>query len=254
MSAPADTDWMGARLARKEDRRLVTGQGRYLADIVLPGMLHAVFVRSEYAHARINGIDASEALAMPGVLAVYTGADIKDAIKPMPQPVVRPNLPARYPTFWPLAIDKVKFHGEPVALVIARDKYIAEDAAECVYVDYADLPPILDPEQALTAASPLVHEEDGSNEIFAMTFTGGDTPRPRPTTPPPSNACSPAPTSSSSSASASIVPASRRWNPAACSATGTTPTASPPGSRRSDRTSTASRWSTSSTSRRSRCA
>ncbi|MGR8919900.1 MAG: xanthine dehydrogenase family protein molybdopterin-binding subunit [Gammaproteobacteria bacterium] len=168
-------DWMGARLARKEDLRLVTGSGRYLADIVLPGMLHACFVRSDHAHARILDIDSSEAEAMPGVVAVYTGAAIRDLIKPMPQPVVRPNLPARYPTFWPLAVDKVKFHGEPVALVIARDKYTAEDAAETVFVDYEELEPILDPEAALAADSPLVHEEDGSNEIFAMTFTGGET-------------------------------------------------------------------------------
>ncbi|MCB1748069.1 MAG: xanthine dehydrogenase family protein molybdopterin-binding subunit [Gammaproteobacteria bacterium] len=169
-------DWLGARLTRKEDLRLVTGQGRYLADLVLPGMLHALFVRSEYAHARIKSIDASEALALPGVVAVYTGADIKDSVKPMPQSVVLPNLPARYPTFWPLATDKVKFHGEPVALIVARDKYVAEDAAELVYVDYEELPVILDPERALAADSPLVHEEDGSNEIFAMTLTGGETP------------------------------------------------------------------------------
>lgn len=174
-TAPGEgADWLGARLARKEDQRLVTGAGKYLADIVLPGMLHAVFVRSEYAHAKIAGIDKSEAEAMPGVVAVYTGADIRDVIKPMPQAVVLPNLPAKYPTFWALAVDKVKFHGEPVALVVARDKYTAVDASECVYVDYEELPPVLDPEQALEGGT-LVHEEDGTNEIFAMTFTGGET-------------------------------------------------------------------------------
>ena len=169
-------DWMGARLPRKEDMRLVTGTGKYLGDIVLPGMLHAVFVRSEYAHARIKGVDKSEAEAMPGVVTVYTGADIKDTMKSMPQPVLVPNLPAKFPTFWALATDKVKFHGEPVALVIARDKYVAVDAAECVYVDYEELAPILDPEQALASDSPRVHEEHDDNEIFAMTFTGGETP------------------------------------------------------------------------------
>ncbi len=168
-------DWLGARLPRKEDRRLVTGAGKYLADMVLPGMLHAVFVGSEYAHARIIGIDTSAALALPGVVAVYTGAAIKDLIKPMPQAVVQPNLPARYPTFWPLATAKVKFHGEPVALVVARDKYTAVDAAELVVVDYEELPAILDPELALLPDSPLVHEEDGGNDIFTMTLTGGDT-------------------------------------------------------------------------------
>ena len=168
-------DWLGARLPRKEDQRLVTGAGKYLADMVLPGMLHAVFVRSEYAHARITSIDISEALALPGVVAVYTGDAIKDLIKPMPQAVVQPNLPARYPTFWPLATGKVKFHGEPVALVVARDKYIAVDAAELVVVDCEELPPVLDPELALRADSPLVHDQDGGNDIFTMTLTGGDT-------------------------------------------------------------------------------
>ena len=168
-------DWLGARLPRKEDQRLVTGAGKYLADMVVPGMLHAVFVRSEYAHARIKNIDSSAALALTGVVAVYTGDDIKDLIKPMPQAVVQPNLPARYPTFWPLAIGKVKFHGEPVALVVARDKYTAVDAAELVVVDYEELPAVLDPELALLPDSPLVHEEDGGNDIFTMTLTGGET-------------------------------------------------------------------------------
>ena len=94
-------DWLGARLARKEDLRLVTGTGRYLADLALPGMVHAIFVRSEYAHARILSIDTSDAEAMPGVLAVYTGASTREHIQPMPQAVVLPNLPAQFPTFSP---------------------------------------------------------------------------------------------------------------------------------------------------------
>ena len=169
------TEWMGERLPRKEDLRLVTGKGKYLADILLPGALHAVFVRSEYAHAKINDIDCAEAEALPGVVAIYTGAGIKDLINPMPQAVVQPNLPAKYPTFWPLAVDKVTFHGEPVALVIARDKYVAEDATELVLVDYEELPVVLDPEKALEPNSTIVHEKDGTNEIFSMTFTGGET-------------------------------------------------------------------------------
>jgi len=168
-------DWLGAPLPRKEDMRLVTGTGKYLGDIVLPGMLHAVFVRSEYAHARIKGIDKSEAEIIPGVVKVYTGAELQSTMKSMPQDVLLPNLPAKFPTFWPLATDKVKFHGEPVALVIARDKYIAVDASECVYVDYEELMPVLDPERALESDAPQVHEEHTDNEIFAMTFTGGET-------------------------------------------------------------------------------
>ncbi len=169
-------EWLGARLGRKEDLRLVTGQGRYLADLQLPGTLHAVFVRSEYAHAKILSVDTSAAREHAGVVAIYTGADTQAHIKPMPQPVVQPNLPARYPTFWPLAVDKVTFHGEPVALVIARDKYVAEDAAEDIYVEYEELPVVLDPEAALTPESAIVHEADGTNEIFAMSLTGGETP------------------------------------------------------------------------------
>ena len=108
--------WLGAPAPRKEDLRLITGSGKYVADIVLPGMLHAVFVRSEYAHARINGINKREAESMPGVVAVYTGDDLKDVVKSMDQPVLKPNLPAQYPSYHALAVGKVRYHGEPVAL------------------------------------------------------------------------------------------------------------------------------------------
>lgn len=169
-------DWLGTRLPRKEDLRLVTGGGKFLSDMVVPGMLHAVFVRSDYAHARINGIDKSEAEAMPGVVAVYTGADTEHAFKSLDQPVLIPNLDAQYPKYHALAVGKVRYHGEPVAVVIARDKYIAEDAAELVEVDYEELPVVLDAEAALEDGATLVHEDATSNEMFAMTFTGGETP------------------------------------------------------------------------------
>ena len=175
MSQRKNDDWMGTPLPRKEDRRLLTGKGKYVSDIVIPGALHAVFVRSEYAHAKILSIDTSEAEELAGVERIYTGDQIKHLIKSMPQPIVQPALPAHYPTFWPLAVDKVTFHGEPVALVIARDKYVAEDAAELVFVDYEELEPVLDPEEALKPESAIIHEKDGTNEIFSMTFTGGDT-------------------------------------------------------------------------------
>lgn len=175
---PLPTDdtkaWMGARLPRKEDLRLITGKGKFVADFVLPGMLHAVFVRSEMAHARILSIDVTAAEALPGVVCVLTGADIKDKIRSMRQPVVTPNVPANYPDYWPLAIEKVKFHGEPVALVVANDKYIAVDASELVAVDYESLPAITDPEAALEVASPSIHEAFNTNKIFEMTFTGGE--------------------------------------------------------------------------------
>lgn len=171
--------WMGARLERKEDLRLVSGQGKYLADLVLPGMLHAVFVRSEYAHARITGIDASAARALPGVVDVITGEEIRAHVKSMRQPVLLPNLPAKYPDYHALAVDKVKFHGDPVAVVIARDKYLAEDAAELVVVDYEELPVVVDAEQALAPGATKVHDAEADNEMFAMSFTGGATPEER---------------------------------------------------------------------------
>ncbi len=169
-------EWMGARLERKEDLRLLTGQGKYLADIVLPGMLHAVFVRSDYAHARILSIDTSAARALPGVVEILTGEEFKTHVKSMRQPVLLPNLAANYPEYYALAVDKVKYHGDPVALVIARDKYIAEDAAELVIVDYEELPVILDAEAALAPGAPQVHDDQPGNLMFEMTFTGGATP------------------------------------------------------------------------------
>ena len=169
---PADKGrWRG-----KEDQRLITGRGRYIADIAAPGMLHLVFVRSQVAHARIRSIDTSKAKAMPGVVAVITGEDIRDQIAPLPQPVVVPNMPAKYPKHWPLSVGKVRFHGDPLAAVVARDKYVAEDAAEAVEVDYEELPYIGDPEAALAPGAPIVHEGWDSNLIFEMTFTGGATP------------------------------------------------------------------------------
>ena len=149
--ASAADGWFGAKFNRKEDQRLLTGRGRYIADIVVPGMLHLVFVRSQVAHARIKSIDTSRAKAMPGVVAVITGDDIKDQIASLPQPVVVPNMPAKYPTHWPLAVGKVRFHGDALAAVVARDKYVAEDAAEAIEVDYQELPYVGDPEAALQA-------------------------------------------------------------------------------------------------------
>ena len=180
MDHPMDTStadgWFGARFSRKEDHRLTTGRGRYIADLSAPGMLHLVFVRSQVAHARIRSIDTSRAKALPGVVAVITGEDIKDRIAPLPQPVVVPNMPAKYPTHWPLAVGKVRFHGDALAAVVARDKYVAEDAAEAIEVDYQELPYVGDPEAALQPDAPVVHEGWDNNLIFQMTFTGGATP------------------------------------------------------------------------------
>lgn len=174
VGANEDTrDWMGARLPRKEDARLITGQGRFVADMALPGMLHAVFVRSDVAHARIVSIDTTAAKALPGVLCVLTGPDIKGPLKSMRQPVVTPNIVANYHDWWPLALDTVKFHGEPVALVVANDKYVAVDAAELVTVDYDPLPVVTDPEAALQPGTTQIHDAFDTNEIMNMSLGGG---------------------------------------------------------------------------------
>lgn len=168
--------WIGARYSRREDPRLLTGKGQYLADLrVVKDPLVVKFARSRVAHARIRSIDVSAAAKLPGVVLVLTGADIRDKIRPLPTPSTVPLLPGHYPTHWPLAVDRVKFHGEPVAVVVAIDKYVAEDAIELIQVDYEDLPPILDPEQALAPDSPLVHPDIGTNAVFDMVLTGGMT-------------------------------------------------------------------------------
>ncbi|HZU76802.1 MAG TPA: xanthine dehydrogenase family protein molybdopterin-binding subunit, partial [Dehalococcoidia bacterium] len=136
------TKYLGARVPRKEDPRLLTGRGRYVADLKLPGMLHVAFVRSEHAHARIAGIEPAAALALPGVVAVVTAADIAGQIRPI-------QGEARYEGFrspdWPiLAGDVVRYQGEPLAAVVAASRYLAEDAAEAVAVDYAPLPAVTD--------------------------------------------------------------------------------------------------------------
>ena len=138
---------VGASVRRAEDPRILTGAGRYVDDIVLPGMLHAAFLRSTYAHARITGVDASAARALPGVVAVYTG----DEVRSMTQPIVpgtavgmhlMPGL--KTPTFFALATDKVRFVGDPVALVVAESRYVAEDAIDLIDVEYDPLPPVVD--------------------------------------------------------------------------------------------------------------
>jgi aerobic carbon-monoxide dehydrogenase large subunit len=169
-------NWIGKKFSRKEDDRLITGKGQYLADIELENCLVLKFVRSTCAHGIIKSIDTSIAEQIPGVLAIYTGEDIRDVITPLPTASTQPFLEADYPRHWPLAVDKVKFNGEPVAAVVAIDKYIAEDAIEQVIVEYEDLPVVIDPEFALTADAPVIHDEFSDNEIFKMTLTGGFTP------------------------------------------------------------------------------
>jgi len=154
MAAPV-TRYAGTRVPRVEDTRLLTGHGTYVDDIVRPGMLHACFVRSPFAHARINSIDASAALALPGVHAVLTAADINADIHEAWHAVAGKDI-ADTPRP-PLAEGEVKFVGDPVAIVIAQNRYLAEDALELVDVDYDPLPAIADFTKAVGHEA-VVHE------------------------------------------------------------------------------------------------
>lgn len=162
---------VGKRIRRREDPRLITGTATYVEDIQLPGMHHACIVRSPHAAARIRGIQTKEALENPGVLAIYTGADI-GGVGPVPCGASLPGL--RVPHHHILAQDRVYFVGHPVAVVVASDRYIARDAADLVEVDYEPLPAIADPEKALEAGAPAVHPEWPDNVAFTYHQEGGD--------------------------------------------------------------------------------
>ena len=142
MTETVVTRYAGTRMPRVEDTRLLTGHGTFVDDIMRPGMLHACFVRSQYARARINAIDATAALALPGVHAVFTAEDLNPDVKEAWHAVAGKDIPDTPRP--PLAEGEVKFVGDPVALVIAESRYVAEDAIELVDVDYEPLPAIAD--------------------------------------------------------------------------------------------------------------
>ncbi|HEX9988520.1 MAG TPA: aerobic carbon-monoxide dehydrogenase large subunit [Chloroflexia bacterium] len=171
------TQMFGARIKRNEDPRLLTGQAQFVDDVHIPGTAHVAFKRSDYAHARITGLDVSVAREMPGVLAVYTADDLGDYWQP--SPLLVPPPPAQHVVFnqrtaGQLARDKVRYVGEPIAMVVAESRYLAEDAAEQIVVDYEPLPAVVDIEAALDADAALVHEDVGSNMAAHVIQTKGD--------------------------------------------------------------------------------
>jgi carbon-monoxide dehydrogenase large subunit len=162
---------LGRARPRKEDARLVTGQTNWTDNLRLPGMLHVAFVRSPYAHARITSVDVSAARGMPGVIAAFSGADFADEQGSLPcaWPVTPDIVIPAHP---PMATDEVRYVGEAVACVVARDRYAAADALSGISVDYEPLPPVLDIRTALDEGSPKVHE--GGNKSFEWVFQNGD--------------------------------------------------------------------------------
>jgi 2-furoyl-CoA dehydrogenase large subunit len=152
----------------KEDRRFIAGAGRFVADLALPGMLHVGLVASPYPFARIRGIDAKAALALPGVHAVVTGAEIVAGTDATMSGVDAPKVRR-----WPLAHEYVRYAGEWVAAVVADSRAVAEDAAELVEVDYEALTPVTDPESAMKPESPAIHADHGSNILFQKKWVWG---------------------------------------------------------------------------------
>jgi aerobic carbon-monoxide dehydrogenase large subunit len=162
---------IGKARVRKEDTRLVTGQTNWTDNIQLPGMLHMAFARSPHAHARITRVDLSAARAMPGVVAAFSGADFagEQGSLPCAWPVTEDTVIPDHP---PMATDEVRYVGEAVACVVARNRYEAADAATAIDVDYEPLPPVLDMRAALADDSPKVHE--AGNKSFEWSLVNGD--------------------------------------------------------------------------------
>jgi carbon-monoxide dehydrogenase large subunit len=166
--------FIGDPALRKEDAKLLTGQGRYVEDLTLPGMVWMSVVRSPYAHARIRSVDTSAAREQEGVVAAFSGAELKgdwEATLPCAWPV---HEEIRTPDHWPLTPDKARYAGDGVAVVVAESRAAAKDAAELVAVDYEPLPAVTDVEAALAEDAPLVHDQYESNACYEWTLVQGD--------------------------------------------------------------------------------
>jgi carbon-monoxide dehydrogenase large subunit len=162
--------YVGLPLTRREDPRLVTGGGHYVSDLKRPGLLHLAVVRSPYAHARIRHRDLERARAVPGVAGVYGPEELAPILRPFPVGMPDPRLKDAMPMA--LAPEIVRYVGEPVAFVVAEDRYVAEDAVDQVMVDYEPLPPMLDP--TALEAGPLVHPELGTNLVATVGYRVGE--------------------------------------------------------------------------------
>src|SRR5271168_3998383 len=161
------TPYVGRSLLRREDGRLLTGRGQFVADLELPRMLHAAFIRSPLAHARIRSVDLLRAAQAPGVALALSGTDLVRLLPPLPDTQL--SLPSKWmsrvqhefhnPQQPGLAHDKVRHVGEAVAVIVAESRYAAEDAAQLVALDLEPLPAVLDPERALGANATIVHDK-----------------------------------------------------------------------------------------------
>ncbi|MCC6779689.1 MAG: xanthine dehydrogenase family protein molybdopterin-binding subunit [Hyphomicrobiales bacterium] len=182
MTEPDKRPFVGRSLLRREDDRLLTGQGQFVADLKLPNLLHAAFVRSQVAHARIRKVDLSRAAAAPGVVYVLSGADLLRILPPVPDTQL--SLPRKWTTLVQhkfhnpqqplLAHDKVRHVGEAIAVIVAESRYAAEDAIELVEVELEQLPAVVDPEAALATDAPVIHERFNTNLIGDFSVAKGN--------------------------------------------------------------------------------
>jgi carbon-monoxide dehydrogenase large subunit len=168
--------YVGTSMPRVEDARFLTGNGTYVDDVQLSGTVHCAFVRSPHAHARVLSVDATAARALDGVVAVLTGEDVAD-LAPITTTIPTRPEEVKVATRALLARDKVRHVGDPVAVVVASSRYIAEDAAELVVVEYEPLPAVVDAEAALAPDAPVLHEELGDNRFAHVEFENGDVDR-----------------------------------------------------------------------------
>ena len=164
----------GSGIRRREDPRLITGAATYTDDVTLPGTVHAAILRSPHAHARIGRIDTAAAAAAPGVLAVYTGRDTEGALNPLPCAWIPPDSDVKAVAHPAIASEVVRYQGDAVAVVVAESRYQAEDALELIAVDYEPLPAVVNPERAMDAGAPQLHEDAPHNQAFHWVATGGD--------------------------------------------------------------------------------
>jgi len=170
----ASRRYIGARVKRKEDPRFITGRGRYVDDIQMPGMLYAAFLRASYAHAKIKSIDVSRAERIPGVVGVFTGDYFKGKVAPLMTAWALTGADLK-PIKWPVvAYDRVRFTGDIVAVVVAEDPYVAYDALEAIDVEYEPLPVVVNVEEAVKPGSPQLHDEAPGNVAFTWRLVGGE--------------------------------------------------------------------------------
>lgn len=163
---------VGKRLKRKEDPKLITGNGTYVDDITLPGMLHAAVLRSPHPHAKIVNINVEEALAFPGVIKIYTGKDLEGKIKPVPTSWRLPGANLKEAPQYPLAIDTVRYVGDGVAFIIAEDRYAIRDAMALIDVEYDVLPSVAHQKAAMKDSAPQIHDDVENN--IALKWSAGE--------------------------------------------------------------------------------